>query len=96
MQLSPVEIFVVAAIALIVLGPERLPKAARQLGRAIGEIKNFSSGVQSQVQDAIRDPAELAAEKTEQWKSNPDTGGFQLIDVNSDAPNKSKEDEASQ
>lgn len=45
----------VAVIALIVLGPDRLPKAARQLGKAIGEFKKFSAGVQAQVDEVIRE-----------------------------------------
>jgi sec-independent protein translocase protein TatA len=38
-QVSPAEIILVLAIALIVLGPKRLPSAARSLGRGIREFK---------------------------------------------------------
>ena len=32
------EVLVIALIALIVLGPQRLPDAARQVGKAMGEL----------------------------------------------------------
>jgi sec-independent protein translocase protein TatA len=38
-QVSPAEIVLVLAIALIVLGPKRLPSAARSLGKGIREFK---------------------------------------------------------
>jgi sec-independent protein translocase protein TatA len=36
---SPIEMLVVLGIALIVLGPKRLPEAARSVGRGIRELK---------------------------------------------------------
>jgi sec-independent protein translocase protein TatA len=38
-QVGATEIIVVLAIALIVLGPKRLPEMARQLGRGVRELK---------------------------------------------------------
>ena len=37
------ELLVILLIALIVLGPERLPRGARQMGRALGELRRISS-----------------------------------------------------
>lgn len=48
--LDPEKILVVLVIALIVLGPERLPRAARQLGQAWRELTR----VRDQVTDEIR------------------------------------------
>ena len=36
---SPMEIMVIAVIALIVLGPSRLPEAARSLGKGMREMR---------------------------------------------------------
>lgn len=47
------EILVVLLIAMVVLGPERLPKAARDIGRAIAEFRRITSGVQSDLRDAM-------------------------------------------
>ena len=38
-SIGPMEFIVVLAIALIVLGPRRLPDAGRSLGRGIREFK---------------------------------------------------------
>ena len=42
-QVGPMEIVLVAAIALLVLGPKRLPGAARSLGKGIREFKQSVS-----------------------------------------------------
>ena len=56
LNLSTGELLVIAVIALVVLGPERLPGAARQAGRAIAELRKISSGFQREVQEAMREP----------------------------------------
>ncbi len=47
------EIIVIAFIALLVLGPQRLPEAARQAGRAMAELRRFSSGFQGELRAAL-------------------------------------------
>jgi sec-independent protein translocase protein TatA len=42
--IGPLELIVVLAIALIVLGPKRLPDAGRSLGRGLREFKESVSG----------------------------------------------------
>jgi sec-independent protein translocase protein TatA len=42
--IGPLELIVVLAIALIVLGPKRLPDAGRSLGRGLREFKDSVSG----------------------------------------------------
>lgn len=43
-QVGPLEIALVAIIALIVLGPAKLPDAARAMGRGVREFKGALSG----------------------------------------------------
>ena len=43
-NIGPMEIAVVAIIALLVLGPKRLPSAGRSLGRGIREFKESVGG----------------------------------------------------
>jgi sec-independent protein translocase protein TatA len=37
---APMELIVILGIALLVLGPARLPEAARSLGRGLRELRN--------------------------------------------------------
>jgi sec-independent protein translocase protein TatA len=43
-NIGPMELVVVAIIALLVLGPKRLPEAGRSLGRGMREFKDSISG----------------------------------------------------
>ena len=51
------EILVVLVAALIFLGPKRLPDAARQVGRAMAELRRMSSELQAEVRDAFDETA---------------------------------------
>jgi sec-independent protein translocase protein TatA len=55
--IGPMEIVIVLSIALLVLGPKRLPELVRSLGGGMREFKDSITGI-------TRDdePAELAAE----------------------------------
>lgn len=48
------EVLVILLVALIILGPQRLPEAARQVGRAVGELRRISSGFQAELRDAMQ------------------------------------------
>ena len=52
-SIGPAEILVVLVVALIVLGPNRLPDAARSLGKAVNELRRVTSGVQAEVREAF-------------------------------------------
>ncbi|HET9077833.1 MAG TPA: twin-arginine translocase TatA/TatE family subunit [Acidimicrobiales bacterium] len=58
LDLSPDKIFVLAIVALVVLGPHRLPQAARTLGRLMGQLRALTSSVQDEVRDALHEPHE--------------------------------------
>ena len=50
-QVGPLEIALVAIIALIVLGPAKLPDAARAMGRGMREFKGALSGEDDEHED---------------------------------------------
>jgi Tat protein translocase TatB subunit len=47
------EIIVIMLIALIVLGPQRLPDAARQIGKTMGDLRRLSTGFQNEMRSAL-------------------------------------------
>lgn len=49
------ELLVIMLLALIVLGPQKLPGAVRQAGRVMGEVRRISSGFQQELKDAFDD-----------------------------------------
>ncbi|HVC70523.1 MAG TPA: twin-arginine translocase TatA/TatE family subunit [Acidimicrobiales bacterium] len=55
LSLSPAKLLVLLVIALIVLGPEKLPHVARQLGAAWGDFRRFRSRLESDVRGAFPD-----------------------------------------
>jgi sec-independent protein translocase protein TatB len=58
LNLSFTHIMVVMVVALIVLGPDKLPDAARTAARLIGELRRMSSGLQAEVRDTFGEFAE--------------------------------------
>jgi sec-independent protein translocase protein TatB len=59
------EVLVILLVALIVLGPDKLPEAARKIGNVMGEIRRMSAGFQNEMRAAIED-----AGRTEPPKPN--------------------------
>ena len=47
------EVLVILLVALIALGPAQLPKAARQVGQVMAEIRKVSSGFQRELTEAF-------------------------------------------
>jgi sec-independent protein translocase protein TatB len=49
-DISFTEIMVIAVVALIVVGPERLPKVARTLGHLLGRVRRYVGDVKNDIQ----------------------------------------------
>jgi sec-independent protein translocase protein TatB len=54
-NIGPMELVAILAVALIVLGPNRLPEAVRTVGRVVGELRRISSGFQDELRNAFED-----------------------------------------
>lgn len=59
-----IELVVIGVVALIVLGPERLPRVARTAGHLFGRFQRYVTTVKADIQREM-DAAELAKLKTE-------------------------------
>lgn len=58
------EFLIIFLVALIVLGPAKLPEAARQAGKIIGDFRRVSSSFQREIQSAMKDPVSKVTGET--------------------------------
>ena len=55
MFLDPAKLLVILIVALVVLGPDKLPTVARQMGAAWGEIRRFRERLETEVRGTFPD-----------------------------------------
>lgn len=74
------EMVVLAAIALVVVGPEKLPGLARNIGRFVNDLKRTTNTIASDITDAV-DEEKFASDKkaklndTDQLEESDDASG---------------------
>jgi Tat protein translocase TatB subunit len=73
-NIGPEKLILLFVLALIVLGPSRLPEAARSLGKMVGELRRMSGGFQKEVQEALADPKDALTAAVGDLRS--ELGGF--------------------
>ena len=102
------EILLILVLALVVIGPERLPGAARQAGFWVGKARRYIEGVRSEVEEEL-DVSEFKRilhnqevqinELQQQIKSSVDNVGSEISqdnpssDIRTDAPSHSIQEE---
>lgn len=64
------ELLLIGVVALLVVGPERLPKLARTAGMWLGKGRRFISSVKTDIEQELK-AEELKRVLAEQAKSNP-------------------------
>jgi sec-independent protein translocase protein TatB len=62
-NIGPEKLMMVLFIALIVLGPDKLPNAARQIGKYLNEFRRISQGFQNELRSAM-DMADVRSDPT--------------------------------
>lgn len=79
------ELLLILLVALVVLGPDKLPDAARQAGRLMQEFRKISNGFQRELRSAMKDPVGSAMQE----RGYPDVtpiAAVPPIDDESDVP----------
>jgi sec-independent protein translocase protein TatB len=61
LNVGPFELLVVLAVALIVVGPERLPELARSVGRILRQFRDVQDEVRNMVSSGVDDEMREAA-----------------------------------
>ena len=62
-NLGGMEILVILVVALLVLGPDKLPSVMRTIGKAVGELRRASTEFQRTMNTEIRPDELLSSEK---------------------------------
>lgn len=89
------ELLVILLVALLVLGPNKLPQAARQVGHFLGEFRRIADGFQSELKAAMDDPVAMAAKKPGGTKPvSPGGPTDQAIEADSTESAPAESDEA--
>jgi Tat protein translocase TatB subunit len=70
-NIGPEKLMLVLVVALIVLGPDKLPNAARQIGRYVNDFRRISQSFQDELRGAI----DLANTSPPQPGAGDTTGG---------------------
>jgi sec-independent protein translocase protein TatB len=73
--MSGTEIVVILLLALVVLGPEKLPDAIRKFGKTYAELKKMGTGFQQEFKSAIDEPMREMRETADLLKKSADFSG---------------------
>lgn len=66
------EIVIILLLALVVLGPEKLPEAMRKAGQMYGELKKMSSSFQSEFRSVLDEPVREVKETADLLRDSAD------------------------
>ena len=91
--ISMPEVMIIAAIALIVIGPKKLPEIAKSLGRVMGEFKRAADGFKDsmEVDDEIGDVKDTFDDLGYDIKDSIDAAPQALPDDNGEADPQGKD-----
>jgi sec-independent protein translocase protein TatB len=65
---GPAEVLVILVVALIFVGPERLPRLAADIARTIREIRRYTAGIAAEFTEVIEDLEKETADERGQLK----------------------------
>ncbi len=66
------ELIIILLLALVVLGPEKLPEAMRKAGRAYADLKKMASGFQDEFNKAVEEPMREMRETADLLRDSAD------------------------
>jgi sec-independent protein translocase protein TatB len=66
------ELVIILLLALVVLGPEKLPEAMRRLGQFYAQIKKMSAGFQQEFKAAVDEPMREVRETANMLRDSMD------------------------
>ena len=81
------EIMLIGIVALVVIGPERLPGVARTAGKYVGRLKRFMTTVKADVEQELRadELRQILSQQQKELDSLKDTISEAGMDIEKDA-----------
>src|SRR5215467_10911600 len=58
---SPEKLLLIAAVALIFVGPKRLPQIGRSIGRWLGELRRATGSIADEMKEGLSEPTAHAS-----------------------------------
>ena len=65
---GPLELLVIMVVALIFVGPERLPRLAADLARTIREIRKYTNSLAAEFNEVVQEIEKETQNETAEWK----------------------------
>ncbi len=65
---GPAEMIVILVVALVFVGPERLPKLAADLARTIREIRKYTGSLAAEFNEVVQELEKETKAETTEWK----------------------------
>ncbi len=59
-NIGTAEVLVIALLALVVLGPDKLPQAARQVGKFTSQARQIANGFRQEMHSAMKEVGDTA------------------------------------
>ena len=89
-NLSGSEIVVILLLALVVLGPEKLPDAIRRAGRTYAELKKMGNSFQSEMRSVLDEPMKEMRETADLLRQSADFTDGELTSAKTASPPRLK------
>ncbi len=77
------EVIIILVLALVVLGPEKLPEVLRKAGKVYGDLRRMTTGFQEEFEDTFKEPLREFRETANQARDmvNNPLAGFKEDEV---------------
>ena len=82
------EIIVILLLALVVLGPEKLPEALRRAGKTYAELKKMGNSFQSEMRSVLDEPMQEMRDTADLLRKAVDVTDDTNAQVNDGAPSR--------
>jgi Tat protein translocase TatB subunit len=89
-NIGPEELLLILVLALIFLGPKKLPDVARQIGKGLREFRNLSNDARRELMDNVKEVSFDDAPPTETASPNGKVENGQVEGKKSKSKSKSK------